>query len=171
MTSDPKSDEEAVGGVPARLLAGHDGGTPQPTEIIEQLPASAPPEVKARSAEFARESQSASEDSVCVCLKPDEGVEWSDRADIGMTSDYWEVTRMRCAKCHTPWIRAFIEYEAFPRSGRYYRAPTTDPALFGVTPEAALHIIETASLRIAGGSRFDGVERVISGPGKLMASP
>jgi hypothetical protein len=45
----------------------------------------------------------------------------------------------------------------FSRSGRHYRSPTTDEALQGVRrPEDALSLIEKASFRIAGGSRFGG---------------
>lgn len=171
MTAEKKYEEEAVGGVPARLLDGYDGGTTPAPETIKALLASAPPEVRARAAEFARQSKAVSEHSDCVCLKPDADVAWTDRADIGMTSGYWEVTRMRCAKCHTPWIRAFIEYEAFPRSGRFYRAPTTDAALDGVSPEVGMFIIEDSEFKIAGGSHFDGVEHVVRGHGPLKDSP
>lgn len=107
----------------------------------------------------------------CQCFEPGARVAWADQADIGMTAHFWDISRMRCARCGTPWLRAFLEHEAFTRSGRHYRAPTTNEALAGVTSEAALHIIEMATFRIAGGSRFDGVERVISGPGKLISTP
>ena len=171
MKADPKSEDEAVGGVPARLLDGYDGGTTPSPELIAELLASAPPEVRARAAEFARQSKSASDHSDCICLQPGAAVEWTDRADIGMTNNYWEVTRMRCAKCQRPWIRAFIEYEAFPRSGRFYRAPSTDAALDRVSPAAGMAIIEDAEIKIAGGSYFDGVEHVVRGHGRLVASP
>ena len=106
----------------------------------------------------------------CECFKPNGTTQWTDRTDIGATAD-WNVTCMRCAKCGTPWLRAFIEHEAFSRSGRFYRAPVTDAELSGITADAALARIEAAPLRIAGGSRFDGVERVSSGPGQLMTAP
>jgi hypothetical protein len=59
-----------------------------------------------------------------------------------------------------------LEHEAFSKSGRHYRAPTTDQALEGATAEKALALIEQASFRIGGGSRF-GTPEVNTGPGKL----
>lgn len=46
---------EMVGGVPHHLLDGYDGGSAPPPEFIQQLLASAPPEVKARAAEYAKQ--------------------------------------------------------------------------------------------------------------------
>lgn len=110
-------------------------------------------------------------DSACVCFAPGAHVKWIDSLDIGTTDRYWEVTRMRCAHCGTLWVRAFLEYEAFSRSGRHYRAPTTDQAIGGVTAEDALHVIELAPFKIAGGSRFDGQERIVTGAENLLESP
>lgn len=107
----------------------------------------------------------------CQCFEPGARVEWAGQSGIGVTADFWDISHMRCARCGTPWLRGFLEIEAFSRSGRFYRAPVTDAALAEITPDAALRLIEEAPLRIAGGSRFDGVEHVISGPGKLMVSP
>lgn len=109
--------------------------------------------------------------TLCQCFVPSTTVAWTDQAEIGVTDRYWELSRMRCSKCGTPWLSAFLEFEAFSRSGRHYRAPTNDAALEAITPEIALHIIRDATFRIAGGSRFDGVERVVNGPGKLFETP
>lgn len=107
----------------------------------------------------------------CECFAPNKDVTWQDRGFIGTTEDYWETSRMRCAKCGTQWVSAFLEYEAFSRSGRHYRAPVDGSALKEMTPENALRLIEGAPVRIAGGSRFDGVEHVDRGPGELLAAP
>lgn len=107
----------------------------------------------------------------CPCFVPGYSGEWTDRADIGVTDHFWEVSRMRCAQCGTPWLRAFLEHEAFSRSGRYYRMPVTDAALEALTPDAAVCMIETVAFRIAGGSRFDGMEHVISGQCSLLEAP
>ncbi len=94
----------------------------------------------------------------CQCFESDTHIEWTDQGDIGMTADYWDITHMRCATCGTPWLRAFFEIEAFARSSRHYRVPTTDAKLSGITPDAALLLIETAPFRIVGGSYYDGKE-------------
>lgn len=110
-------------------------------------------------------------DRSCKCFDPHEKAEWSQSVDIGMTDDYWDVTRLRCAHCGTLWVRAFLEYEAFSRSGRHYRAPVSDEQIQGVSPEEALEHIEAAEFRIAGGSYFDGRDHVTKGPGKLSRQP
>ncbi|WP_428852593.1 hypothetical protein [Imbroritus primus] len=107
----------------------------------------------------------------CQCFSPGFKIPWAEKSDIGVTDRDWELSKLRCGKCSTPWLRAFLEYEAFSCSGRYYRAPTSDSALETITPDAALRIIKDATFRIAGGSRFDGVEHVIHGPGELLETP
>ncbi len=107
----------------------------------------------------------------CQCRVPNSPPTLAEQIDIGVTKDYWFISRLRCTNCGTPWLRAFMEHEAFSRSGRHYRAPVTDEALIGLDPERALAILDEAAFKIAGGSYFDGVETVIKGPGKLISSP
>jgi hypothetical protein len=102
-------------------------------------------------------------ESSCQCFEPNSTPEWIDRGNIGMTDDYWEISRFRCARCRVPWLSAFIEFEGFSRSGRHYRAPAIDAQLQGITPDAALAFIEASKYKIAGGSRFCGTEHVTSG--------
>lgn len=51
--------EEMVNGVPHRLLDGYDGGEAPDPSFIEKLMAGAPPELRARAAEFAKMNASA----------------------------------------------------------------------------------------------------------------
>lgn len=108
---------------------------------------------------------------LCQCFAPGTTVAWSNKAEIGVTDRYWDLSELHCSRCGALWLHAFLEYEAFPRSGRYYRAPASDTALEVIMPEAALRIIETAVFRIAGGSRFDGVEHIANGPRELLEAP
>ncbi|WP_186138312.1 hypothetical protein [Burkholderia gladioli] len=108
----------------------------------------------------------------CDCFDPSAEPQWIDRAPIGMTDDQWELSRMRCARCGTPWVRGYLEFEAFSRSGRHYRAPATDATLQGISgPDDALHLIVDASFRIAGGSRFGGEDFMSPGPGPMNSNP
>lgn len=50
-----KSEEPMVGGVPHRLLDGYDGGVAPPEEFMKKLLEGAPPEIKARAEEFAKQ--------------------------------------------------------------------------------------------------------------------
>ena len=70
---------------------------------------------------------------------------------------------MRCTSCGTTWLRAYLAHEMFPRAGRYYRLPVSDEQLDGLTATAAQQLIEEAECRIAGGSRFSGVECLVEG--------
>lgn len=78
---------------------------------------------------------------------------------------------MTCDRCGTTWLRAFLEHEAFSRSGRYYRAPVSALKPIDLPPETALSLIQAAPFKIAGGSRFDGKERAVTGAGKLLEAP
>jgi hypothetical protein len=102
---------------------------------------------------------------------PGNKVDWQDPREIGMTDRYWELSTMRCPRCGATWLRAFLEYEAFSKSGRFYRAPATEGQLAALTPEGALALIEAAPFKIAGGSRFDGQERSVTGADKLLEAP
>lgn len=55
MRPDQAPQDDAVNGVESRLLDGYDGGNAPPPEFIQQLLASAPPEIRARAEEFARQ--------------------------------------------------------------------------------------------------------------------
>ena len=50
--------ENKVNGVDPRLLDGYDGGTAPSDEFVKNLLANAPPEVKARAEQFAKERAS-----------------------------------------------------------------------------------------------------------------
>lgn len=52
------NDENSVGGVDARLLDGYDGGNAPDPEFVKNLLDNAPPEVKARAEEFAKQRAS-----------------------------------------------------------------------------------------------------------------
>lgn len=56
-------------------------------------------------------------------------------------SNYGDVTLSKCTRCSTVWLRFFIEYESFSRSGRWYRAPIPPERLSEVTAESAVSIL------------------------------
>lgn len=71
MKPDPNLGECEIPGIPDRLFDGYDCDGPQPSdEKIQQLLAAAPPEVRARAAEFARQLEAASPYSGSDCRKP-----------------------------------------------------------------------------------------------------
>src|SRR5579872_34455 len=48
-----------------------------------------------------------------------------------------EVTLERCKTCRRLWLRYFVEYEAFSRSGRWARGLISEEDAASMTPEAA----------------------------------
>ncbi|MDR5812060.1 hypothetical protein QCE62_00470 [Caballeronia sp. LZ033] len=70
-------------------------------------------------------------------------------------SSYGDVTLSRCQNWSTVWLRFFIEYESFGRSGRWYRAPVPAELVSDVTAENAIQMLNTLEPRFAGGSHFD----------------
>jgi hypothetical protein len=94
----------------------------------------------------------------CDCFQPDgrpvnpevlfEGTDTTN-------SSYGEVTLSRCQRCTTAWLRFFIEYESFSRSGRWYRVPLPADCVAKVTAENAVAMVNEMTPRFAGGSRFN----------------
>lgn len=109
--------------------------------------------------------------STCSCFSLGASRDWTERADIGTSSGYWDVSRIRCGQCGTLWLQANLEHSAFSRSGRFYRTPVSDAVLDGITPDAGMSLLKSAPMRIAGGSLWDGVEHVSVGPGELQEWP
>ncbi len=107
----------------------------------------------------------------CSCFTPGAMRSWTDRADIGVSSGYWDVSTIRCGKCGTLWLQGNFEISAYSRSGRFYRTPVTETELEAITPDAGISLLKSAALRIAGGSLWDGVEHVSVGPGELQEWP
>ncbi len=70
-------------------------------------------------------------------------------------SNYGDVTLSKCTRCSTVWLRFFIEYESFSRSGRWYRAPIPPERLSEVTAESAISVLNSLEPRFAGGSYYD----------------
>jgi guanosine-3',5'-bis(diphosphate) 3'-pyrophosphohydrolase len=68
---------------------------------------------------------------------------------------YGEVTLLKCNKCNRHWLKYFVEYEAFSKSGRWYRCIIDKETIEKITPENSVDFIESAEWHIKGGSYFD----------------
>lgn len=66
-----------------------------------------------------------------------------------------EVSVERCKLCGQKWLRYFYEYEAFSKSGRWYRVPISDEEAASVTATTAVQIMCRSSWHFRGGSYFD----------------
>lgn len=93
----------------------------------------------------------------CRCLHPRFDPRDFESVRVGVDKGrgrFGEVSVETCRNCGRRWLRYLIEYEAFPKSGRWYRGLVTDETARTVTPETALRMLEELPWRFAGGSFF-----------------
>jgi hypothetical protein len=67
---------------------------------------------------------------------------------------YADVAIKKCTSCGTNWLHYFVEYEAFPQSGRWYRGVIPDNELDAIKPETAVAFLDKLDWYIFGGSYF-----------------
>lgn len=94
----------------------------------------------------------------CCCLTLPSGGADFDSTVIGVDETrgrFGEVSVETCRRCGSKWIRYFVEYEAFTKSGRWYRGLISEDAARSVTPEAAVALLESLEWRFVGGSYFE----------------
>ena len=105
----------------------------------------------------------------CQCLTPpsynsnfsEQRLEGYDKTN----GRYGEVLIDTCNLCGTKWLQYFVEYEAFTKSGRWYRGIITDEVSLTVIPENAMSILQGLDWWVCGGSYYDG--KISKGRGRL----
>jgi hypothetical protein len=103
----------------------------------------------------------------CRCLTPSFDYRDFDSAALGVDETdgrFGEVTIETCKVCGRRWLRYFVEYEAFSRSGRWYRGLVTDAIACTVQPESAVDVLQSLAWRFAGGDYFDSTGFKSTGP-------
>lgn len=80
---------------------------------------------------------------------------------------FGEVSIETCKECGNKWLHYFVEYEAFSKSGRWYRGVITDEVSKSVTPQNSVAILEGLDWWVRGGSYFNGIIRKGRGHLKL----
>jgi len=65
-----------------------------------------------------------------------------------------EITLNTCKHCSTKWLRYFAEFEAFSKSGRWYRGIVQEKDLPQIKPDNAVEYLEELDWFIYGGSHF-----------------
>jgi hypothetical protein len=91
----------------------------------------------------------------CSCLKTGPQKPDVDSRYIGVDETDGraaDVTLERCRRCGRLWLRYFVEYEAFSRSGRWAVTPITEDAATAMTPELAAVFLDSAEWHVFGGS-------------------
>ena len=102
----------------------------------------------------------------CRCLDPQDRFDSVDQTDIGVDETkgrFGNVDLCRCEDCGQLWLHYFVEYEAFSRSGRWYRGLITPEQATIVTPENAVALLASLPWYFYGGSYFDTTGKQGSG--------
>jgi len=77
-----------------------------------------------------------------------------------------EVSILQCKLCQRIWLKYFVEFESFTKSGRWYKGIITKKDVAGIKPENAVEYLENLDWYIYGGSYFESTG--MFGQGKLM---
>ena len=79
--------------------------------------------------------------------------------DVDMTNGrFADVVINACVECGRLWLRYFVEYEAFTRSGRWARGIVDENTARTIQVEAATSFLESLPSYIRGGSYFGKAE-------------
>lgn len=103
----------------------------------------------------------------CTCLTPPFHSTAFKSTVVGVDETrgrFAEVSVGTCKRCGRKWLRYFVEYEAFSKSGRWYRGLVSEEVAGTVTPDSAGEILESLDWYFYGGSYFETAGRRGSGP-------
>ncbi len=103
----------------------------------------------------------------CRCMTPPFDHRDFDSVALGVDETdgrFGEVSIETCRLCGRKWLRYLVEYEAFSRSGRWYRGLVTDEIARTVRPESAVDILQSLAWRFAGGDYFESTGFKSTGP-------
>jgi hypothetical protein len=78
-----------------------------------------------------------------------------------------EVTLQTCIHCGAKWLNYLVEFEAFTKSGRWYRGVISENELKDIQPEKVVAYFESLDWFIFGGSYFSSTG--MYGKGKVQA--
>lgn len=99
----------------------------------------------------------------CSCMHPPFHYQNFHSNSIGTditNGRYGEVTIKKCKKCGKLWLHYLVEYEAFTKSGRWYRGLISESKAKKISPESAVNYLEELDWHFYGGSYFDTTGRI-----------
>lgn len=104
----------------------------------------------------------------CPCMEPKLGRAEKEGRCLGVDETkgrFGEVWLHTCERCGRIWLFYRVEYEAFTRSGRWFRAVISPQVAEAVTPETAAVELARSEYRVYGGSFFGTPGKIARGPG------
>jgi len=102
----------------------------------------------------------------CRCMSPPFDFLDYDSEPLGIdeaNGRLGEVSGETCKACGRQWLHYFVEYEAFSKSGRWFRGLATAEMLRSLRPETAVALLESLPWYFYGGSYFGTTGRKGSG--------
>lgn len=103
----------------------------------------------------------------CRCLTPPFDYRDFESQDVGVDETkgrFGAVSIETCKLCGRKWLRYLVEYEAFSKSGRWFRGAVPVDTAHTVTPETAIAVLEGLAWYFVGGSYFDSTGFRRAGP-------
>lgn len=102
----------------------------------------------------------------CKCMIP--SLRTADFSIVQIGTDetngrFGDVSIATCKTCGQQWLCYQLEYEAFSRSGRWYRGAISPDDAEAMKPEAAVTAIVKMDWYFAGGSYFNSTGLKMSG--------
>ncbi|GAA4166641.1 hypothetical protein GCM10022217_40770 [Chryseobacterium ginsenosidimutans] len=94
----------------------------------------------------------------CACEKPTSNYTEYRSSELGIdhtSGRHAEVTIQQCKLCQRIWIHYFVEFESFPKSGRWYKGIVSKKDRSQITPENAVEFLENLEWYVYGGSYFE----------------
>ena len=76
---------------------------------------------------------------------------------------YGEVSIEKCIHCNSKWLKYFVEYEGFSKSGRWFMCLINNDDIDTITPENSVDYLDKADWYIYGGSYYESSGKIGSG--------
>ncbi len=106
--------------------------------------------------------------TTCICASAaaqyDSFTVWRELEPDLTEGRYADVKISKCRTCGQLWLRYFVEYEAFSRSGRWARGRIEEARALTIQPHEGPSFLARLPSYLYGGSWFDGEEGERSGP-------
>jgi len=82
---------------------------------------------------------------------------------VGTDQRYGEVEIKKCVHCNQHWLRYFVEYAHYTKSGRWYLGKIEESEIAEINEDNAIQKLENMSWYYFGGSFFDTTGKIGKG--------
>jgi hypothetical protein len=104
----------------------------------------------------------------CDCLKGALDTDrYHQRKFLGVDETngrFGEASIRQCKTCGRLWLHYLVEFEGFPKSGRYFMGLITQEIADALAPDAAVEYLNSLDWHFYGGSYFGGKGKAVHQP-------